>query len=139
MAVITIAITPYPAIADSTATKNFGWLNNSFRGRILPFFSVKSGRGSLVPSKIKTIYLARPDPRVHVTQIRLFDNWLSSNQFADIVESLQSTPQMDRHRDIEREAALFRNSPDYFDKRAKGSLKAYDIGIDAAHKQINGT
>ena len=60
--------------------------------------------------KSTDIHLARPDPGVHVTQIRLFDNWLSSNQFADIVESLQSTPQMERHRDIEREAALFRNS-----------------------------
>ena len=46
---------------------------------------------------------------------------------------------MERHRDIEREAALFRNSPAYIDKRVEGSLKGYDIGIDAAHEQINGT
>ena len=83
------------------------------------------------------IHLARPDPGVHVTQIRLFDNWLSSNQFADIVESLQSTPQMERHRDIEREAALFRNSPDYHTKRAEGTLPAYDTELDAAHDKIN--
>ena len=44
---------------------------------------------------------------------------------------------MDRHREIEQEAALFRNSQEYFDKRAEGLLKAYDIGIDEAHDQIN--
>ena len=83
------------------------------------------------------IHLARPDPCVHVTQIRLFDNWLSSNQFADIVESLQNTPQMERHRDIEREAALFRNSPDYHTKLSEGTLPAYDTELDAAHDKIN--
>ena len=52
-------------------------------------------------------------------------------------KALQSTPQMERHRDIEREAALFRNSPDYHTKRAEGTLPAYDTELDAAHDKIN--
>ena len=54
-----------------------------------------------------------------------------------MVEALQNTLQMERHRDIEREAALFRNSPDYHTKRAEGTLPAYDTELDTAHDKIN--
>ena len=85
------------------------------------------------------IQLARPDPGVHVRQIRSLDDWLKTNPFAEIVEDLQNTPQMKRHRDIERKAELFRNSAYYCSKRAEGTLPAYDFELDAAHDQINCT
>ena len=88
------------------------------------------------PSEIE---LTRPDPVVHVKQIQSFSNWLKKHPFAEIVEDLQSVPEMDRHRDIERQAELFRNSPDYCTKRGEGSLEAYYSGIDDAHDQIKST
>ena len=63
--------------------------------------------------------------------------WLKTNPFTDMVEDLQRTSQMERHRDIEREAALFRNSPEYHTKRAEGTLPAYDTELDAVHDKIN--
>jgi len=82
------------------------------------------------------IELARPDPVVHVMQIKSFINWLKNNSFAEMVESLQSTRQMDIHREVERKAENFRNSHGYFSKRKEGSLKEYYLGIDDKHEQI---
>ena len=83
------------------------------------------------------IQLARPDPGVHVRQIRSLDDWLKTNPFAEIVEELQNAPQMKHHRDIEQEVALFRKSTEYFSKRTEGKLREYDTELDTAHDQIN--
>jgi len=106
-------------------------------GIVTSYFWRSSYLAEELQGKPTEILLARPDPGVHVTQIRSFNTWLKTNPFADMVEALQSTPQMERHRDIEREAALFRNSPDYHTKRAEGTLPAYDTELDAAHDKIN--
>ena len=86
------------------------------------------------PTEIK---LARPDPGVHVKQIRSFDSWLNANSFYEMVEVLQNTAKMEQHRDLEREVQKFRNSPEYYVKREEGKLEEYDIQLDTAHYQIN--
>jgi len=106
-------------------------------GIVTSYFWRSSYLAEELQGKPTEILLARPDPGVHVTQIRSFNTWLKTNPFADMVEALQITPQMERHRDIEREAALFWNSPDYHTKRAEGTLPAYDTELDAAHDKIN--
>ena len=83
------------------------------------------------------IQLARIDPGIHLSQIREFDSWLNSNSFSEMLEVLQNTALMERHRELEREAQLFRNSPEYYVKREEGRLREYDIRLDAAHDQLN--
>ena len=83
------------------------------------------------------IQLARIDPGIHLSQIREFDTWLNSNSFIEMLEVLQNTALMERHRELESEAQLFRNSPDYYVKREEGRLREYDIRLDAAHDQLN--
>ena len=85
------------------------------------------------------IQLARIDPGIHVTQISEFESWLTSNSFPMMMEGLQNTERMERHRDLEREALQFRNSSEYHFKREEGWLPDYDMRLDAAHKQINFT
>ena len=83
------------------------------------------------------IQLARIDPGIHLSQIREFDSWLNSNSFRAMLEVLQNTTRMERHRELEREAQQFRNSPEYYVKREEGRLREYDIRLDAAHDQLN--
>ena len=83
------------------------------------------------------IQLARIDPGIHLSQIREFDTWLNSNSFSEMLEVLQNTALMERHRELEREAQQFRNSPEYYVKREEGRLREYDIRLDAAHDQLN--
>ena len=83
------------------------------------------------------IQLARIDPGIHLSQIREFDSWLNSNSFSEMLEVLQNTALMERHRELEREAQQFRNSPEYYVKREEGRLREYDIRLDAAHDQLN--
>ena len=83
------------------------------------------------------IQLARIDPGIHLSQIREFDSWLNSNSFSEMLEVLQNTALMERHRELESEAQLFRNSPEYYVKREEGRLREYDIRLDAAHDQLN--
>ena len=83
------------------------------------------------------IQLARIDPGIHLSQIREFDTWLNSNSFSEMLEVLQNTALMERHRELESEAQLFRNSPEYYVKREEGRLREYDIRLDAAHDQLN--
>ena len=83
------------------------------------------------------IQLARIDPGIHLSQIREFDTWLNSNSFIEMLEVLQNTTLMERHRELEREAQQFRNSPEYYVKREEGRLREYDIRLDAAHDQLN--
>jgi hypothetical protein len=85
------------------------------------------------------IQLARIDPGIHVTQISEFDSWLTSNSFSMMLEGLQNTARMERHRELEREAQQFRNSPEYYVKRKEGLLREYDMLLDAAHDKINCT
>jgi len=85
------------------------------------------------------IQLSRIDPGIHVTQIREFDSWLNSNSFAVMLEGLQNTSRMERHRELEMESRQFRNSPEYYVKREEGGLREYDIQLDAAHDKINCT
>jgi hypothetical protein len=83
------------------------------------------------------IQLARIDPGIHLSQIREFDTWLNSNSFIEMLEVLQNTALMERHRELESEAQQFRNSPEYYVKREEGRLREYDIRLDAAHDQLN--
>ena len=85
------------------------------------------------------IQLARIDPGIHVTQISEFDSWLTSNSFSMMLEGLQNTARMERHRELEREAQQFRNSSEYYVKRKEGLLREYDMLLDAAHDKINCT
>jgi hypothetical protein len=85
------------------------------------------------------IQLARIDPGIHVTQISEFDSWLTSNSFTVMLEGLQNTARMERHRELEREAQQFRNSSEYYVKRKEGLLRDYDMRLDAAHDKINCT
>jgi hypothetical protein len=56
-----------------------------------------------------------------------------------MLEGLQNTARMERHRELEREAQQFRNSPEYYVKRKEGLLREYDMLLDAAHDKINCT
>ena len=56
-----------------------------------------------------------------------------------MLEGLQNTSKMERHRELEMESLQLRNSPEYYVKREEGGLREYDIQLDAAHDKINCT
>jgi hypothetical protein len=56
-----------------------------------------------------------------------------------MMEGLQNTTRMERHRELEREAQQFRNSSEYYVKRKEDLLRDYDMRLNAAHDQINCT
>ena len=54
-----------------------------------------------------------------------------------MLEGLQNTERMERHRELEREAQQFRNSSEFYVKRKEGLLREYYMRLDAAHDRIN--